>query len=106
MKLKEILDDLIKRGVIHPGNSEYASKVVLVRKKEERLRMCIDYRTLNKITIRDNYPLPIIEEQIDALHGKHYFTSFDLKDGFHHVFMDKDSIKYIAFITISGSTNI
>lgn len=64
--------------------------------------MCIDYRTLNKITARDNYPLPIIEEQIDALYGKKYFTSLDLKDGFHYVFMDRDSVKYTAFFTPLG----
>lgn len=64
--------------------------------------MCTDYRVLNKITSRDNYPLPIIEEQIDALHGKRYFTSLDLKDGFHHVFVEKDSVKYTAFITPFG----
>ena len=70
---------------------------------KEKRRMCIDYRTLNKITARDNYPLPIyIEEQINALQGKRYFTSFDLKDGFHHVYMNEESIKYTAFITPFG----
>jgi len=64
--------------------------------------MCVDYRALNKVTARDNYPLPIIEEQINALQGKRYFTSLDLKDGFHHVYLDKDSIKYTAFITPFG----
>jgi len=58
------------------------------------------YSVLNKITARDNYPLT--EEQIDALHGKRYFTLLDLKDGFYHVYMDKDSIKYTAFITPFG----
>jgi len=64
--------------------------------------MCVDYRALNKITARENYPLPIIEEQINALQGKRYFTSLDLKDGFHHVYIDKDSIKYTTFITPFG----
>jgi len=64
--------------------------------------VCVDYRVLNKITARDNYPLSIIEEQINVLQGKSYFTSLDLKDGFHHVYIDKDSIKYTAFITPFG----
>lgn len=64
--------------------------------------MCVDYRTLNKITARDNYPLPIIEEQIDALQGKRYFTLLDLKDKFYYVYIDKDSMKYTAFITSFG----
>lgn len=101
-KLREIIDDLETRGIICPSNSEYASRIVLVKKRNGNLRMCIDYRSLNKITSRDNYPLPIIEEQIDALQGKRYFTLFDLKDGFHHVYMVEDSIKYTSFITPFG----
>lgn len=100
--MKTILDDLIARGIIRPSSSEYASRTVLVRKKDGSIRMCVDYRTLNRVTARDNYPLPIIEEQIDALQGKRYFTSLDLKDGFHHIYLDKDSIKYTAFITPFG----
>jgi len=101
-KVRIILDDLLARGIIRPSFSEYASRTVLVRKKNGNIRMCVDYRALNKITARDNYPLPIIEEQINALQGKRYFTSLDLKDGFHHVYIDKDSIKYTAFITPFG----
>lgn len=101
-KLREILNDLNDRGIIRPGSSEYASRTVLVRKRDGKIRMCIDYRALNKITARDNFPLPIIEEQIDALYGKRYFTSLDLRDGFHHVFMAKNSVKYTAFVTPFG----
>lgn len=101
-KIRIILDELSARGIIRPSSSEYASRIVLVRKKDGRIRMCVDYRTLNKITARDNYPLPIIEEQIDALQGKRYFTSLDLKDAFHHVYIEKDSIKYTAFVTPFG----
>jgi len=64
-------------------------------------RDCVNYRALNKITTRDNYPLPIIEEQINALQGG-YFSLLDLKDGFHHVRMAEDSIKYTAFVTPFG----
>lgn len=64
--------------------------------------MCVDYRNLNKVTSRDNYPLPIIEEQINALQDKRYFTLLDLEDGFHHVYMAENSIKYTSFITPFG----
>ncbi|XP_011873545.1 PREDICTED: uncharacterized protein LOC105565169, partial [Vollenhovia emeryi] len=101
-KLRAILDDLLKRGIIRPSVSEYASRTVLVQKKNGTTRLCIDFRTLNKITARENYPLPIIEEQVEALAGKRYFTSLDLKEGFHHVNVHDDSIKYTAFITPFG----
>ena len=101
-RLREILDDLLERKIIRPGNSEYASRIVMVKKKTGKTRLCVDYRTLNKITTRDNYPLPIIEDQINALQGKRYFSSLDLKDGFHHVGVAEDSIKYTAFITPFG----
>ncbi|XP_036141752.1 uncharacterized protein LOC105830451 [Monomorium pharaonis] len=101
-KLREILDDLLKRGIIRPSVSEYASRTVLVRKKDGNTRLCIDFCALNKIMAQENYPLPVIEEQIEALEGKKYFTFLDLKEGFHHVNVHEDSIKYTAFITAFG----
>lgn len=101
-RLREILDDLLARRIIRPGSSEYASRTVLVKKKNGKTRLCIDYRTLNKITARDNYPLPVIEDQINALQGKQYFSLLDLKDGFHHVNVAEDSVKYTAFVTPFG----
>lgn len=64
--------------------------------------MCIDYRTLNKYLESDNYPLPVIEDQIALLKGKKYFSSLDLKDGFFHIDMAKESIKYTSFVTPFG----
>lgn len=64
--------------------------------------MCVDYRGLNKVTIRDNYPLPLIEDCIEYLEGKTLFTVLDLKSGFHHVTIHEDSIKYTAFVTPNG----
>ncbi|XP_011165440.1 uncharacterized protein LOC105199865 [Solenopsis invicta] len=101
-RLREMLDDLLEQKVIRTGSSEYASRIVLIKKKNGKTRLCVDYQILNKITARDNYPLPVIEDQINALHGKRFFTSLDLKDGFHHVFVAEDSIKYTAFITPFG----
>lgn len=101
-QLRQIIDDLLAREIIRPGSSEYASRTVLVRKRNGKIRLCIDYRELNKISARDNYPLPVIEDQIDSLRGKRYFSLLDLKDGFHHVLMSKDSIKYTAFVTPFG----
>ena len=101
-KLRVIVERLLERKIIQPSESEYASPIVLIKKKNGELRMCVDYRTLDKLIARDNYPLPLIEDQLDMLNGKKYFTLLDLKDGFHHVSVAKDSVKYTAFITPIG----
>ena len=62
----------------------------------------MDYRALNKVMIRDNSPLPLIEDQLDALEGKKYFSVLDLKDGFHHVRVSEESVKYTPFIAPQG----
>lgn len=76
--------------------------LVLVRKKNGEVRMCIDYRPLNKITVRDNFPLPLIETCLEHLSNKRLFTLLDLKSGFHQVRMHDDSIKYTSFVTPDG----
>ncbi|XP_076301534.1 uncharacterized protein LOC143219409 [Lasioglossum baleicum] len=101
-KLRCILDGLLERGIIRESTSEYASPIVLTKKKNGEIRMCVDFRTLNKITVRDNFPLPLIEDQLDLLEGKKYFTTLDLKDGFFHVKMDEASVKFTSFVTPFG----
>jgi len=101
-KLTEILDDLSNRGIIRPSESKYASPVVLVKKRDGRLRLGIDYRVLNERTARDNYRLPLIEDQLDTLRGKKYYSLLDLRDGFYQVEMDEESIQYTSFVTTLG----
>ncbi|CAK9829692.1 Retrovirus-related Pol polyprotein from transposon 17.6 [Anthophora retusa] len=101
-KLRTILDDLLREGVIKPSNSPYASPIVLTRKKNGEIRLCIDYREINKNTIRDNFPVPLIDDYLDQLRDKQYFTKLDLKNGFHHVKVAELSIKYTSFITPLG----
>lgn len=100
-KVRVILDDLLEQKVIRPSQSQYCSPIVLVKKKDG-IRMCVDYRTLNKHTVRDNYPLPVIEDQMDLLSNKRYFSCLDLKSGFHHVSMAEDSVPLTAFVTPHG----
>lgn len=99
IKLQFILDELMLKGIIRESMSEYASPIVLTKKKNGERRMCVDYRVLNKVTVRDNCPLPLIEDQLDVLAGKKYFTTLDLKDGFFHIQMHEDSVKYTSFVT-------
>ena len=101
-KLRVIIDDLLERGLIRSSNSPYASPILLRPKKSGELRLVIDYRELNKITIKDNYPCQLIDDNLDQLREKHFFTSLDLKDGYHHVKMADNSIKYTAFVTPLG----
>lgn len=101
VKLRGILDELIRKGVVRESTSEYASSIVLIKKKNGETRMCVDFQTLNKITARDNFPLPLIEDQLDVLEGKRYFTTLDLRDGFFHIKMHDDSIKYTSNIRLA-----
>lgn len=71
------------------------------KKKDNFWRMCVDYRELNKVTI-DRYPLPLIEDQIDSLRDKQYFSTLDLKNGYHHLQIEESSKKFTAFVTHMG----
>lgn len=64
--------------------------------------MCVDFRMLNKITMKDNYPLPLIDDLLDSLVRKSVFTKLDLKNGFFHVLVDDESVKYTSFVTPLG----
>lgn len=101
-KLRDILDCLMKENIIRPSNSPYASPIVLVRKKNGEIRLCVDYREINKITVRDNFPVPLIDDYLDQLRDKVYFTKLDLRNGFHHVKVPESSVKYTSFITPLG----
>ena len=101
-KLQVILDDLLKQGIIRESNSPYASPIVLVKKKSGELRLCLDFRELNKLVVRDRYPLPLIDDQLDSLKNKRFFTKLDLQSAFHHVKLTDDSTKYTAFVTPMG----
>lgn len=101
-EVQKMLDSLLDRKIIRPSDSPYASAIVLVKKKSGETRMCVDYRTLNKVTARDNYPIPLIEDCIDYLGEKRYFTTLDLKDGFFHVSVTPESTKYTSFVVPQG----
>ncbi|XP_077256603.1 uncharacterized protein LOC143894309 [Temnothorax americanus] len=101
-KLWVILKELLEKGYIRPSDSEFTSPIVLVEKKNGQLGMCVDYRFLNKVLARDNFPLLIIKDQIVIARNKKYFTVLDLKNGFHHIPVEEESIKYTSFVTPLG----
>lgn len=101
-KVQQMINDLLKEGYIRPSCSRYTSAVVLVKKKSGETRMCVDYRGLNKLTARDNYPLPLIDDCLLYLCNKRYFSLLDLKAAFHQILMHLDSCKYTSFVTPMG----
>lgn len=84
-EIRAHIEQLEASGIIRPSHSPFASNVVLVRKSDGKLRMCVDFRQLNKRTVRDSYALPRIEEILDILAGSKYFTVLDMKSGYHQV---------------------
>ena len=101
--LKAQLADLLNQGLISPSNSPYAAPVLLVKKPDGQLRMCVDYRALNKTTVRDRFPLPHIEDLLNKLAGASVFSKIDLKQGFWQMRVDPDDEEKTAFVTPFGS---
>ena len=84
-KLRKQLDELLAVGFIRPAKAPYGALVLFQKKKDGTLRLCIDYRALNKVTVRNEYPLLIISNLFDQLHEAKYFTKFDLRSGYYQV---------------------
>jgi hypothetical protein len=96
-QLQSTLKTLLERKQIRPSTSEFASQILFVKKPDGSLRLCIDYRNLNAITVRNRCPIPNIHDLRAQVRGKKYMTKFDLRDGYYNVKMAKDSVKYSAF---------
>ena len=88
--------------MIEPANREWSSPVVLVRKKDQSWHFCVDYKRLNAVTLQNAYPLPYIDESLDALAGSKYFSTLDLTSGYWQVLLNKDAQEKSAFATRSG----
>ncbi|KAJ9513625.1 hypothetical protein QJQ45_006182 [Haematococcus lacustris] len=101
-ELRRQITDLLAKGLIEPSSSPFAAPVLFVQKKSGELRMCIDYRQLNKITIRDQYPLPRIDDLFDQLAGKTVFSSLDLQAGYHQIRIPAEDVPKTAFRTPEG----
>jgi hypothetical protein len=87
MVMKEQIDTLRKMGMIEPSDSDWASRLVMVTKKDGSIRVCVDFREVNKLTKRDAYPAPQIEQTLDQLRQAKYFTSLDAEKGYYQVRM-------------------
>jgi hypothetical protein len=96
-EIEKAIKELLAMGHIRPNTSPFASTVVLVLKKDGKLRMCIDYRALNKKTIKNRYPIPCIDELMDELHGVVFFTKIDLRSGYHQISIKEQDIEKTTF---------
>ena len=97
-ELNSILQELLENKLIRPSVSPWAAPVVLVKKKNGGIRLCMDYRKLNSITKKDSFPLPRIDDVLDLLHGQKYFSTLDLASGYWQIEMDDSSKEKTAFI--------
>ena len=101
-ELKKQLKELQEKGFIRPSSSPWGAPVIFVDKKDGSQRMCVDYRSLNEVTIKNKYPLPRIDDLFDQLRGAHVFSKIDLRSGYHQLKIRNSDIPKTAFTTRYG----
>lgn len=100
--LNQEIEELLKQGAIVPSSSPFSAPVLFVKKKDGSLRLCVDYRMLNDRTIRNKFPLPVIDDIIDSLGGAKYFSKLDLMAGYHQIRIQPGDEFKTAFSTRTG----
>ena len=101
-ELKKQLEELTKAGFIQPSKSPFGAPILFVKKKDGTMRMCVDYRALNNVTIKNSYPLPRVDELFDRLQGAKYFSKIDLRSGYHQIRIADEDVPKTAFRTRYG----
>jgi hypothetical protein len=102
VELKKQIYELLEKGYIRPSTSPWAAPVLFVEKKDGTKRMCIDYRALNEVTVKNKYPLPRIMDLFDQLRGASVFSKIDLRSGYHQLRIRPSDIPKTTFITKYG----
>ena len=100
--MKEYVEAGLKAGILRPSTSPYGSMALIVKKKDGTPRVVIDYRALNEVTIKNKYPLPLMDELFDRTQGASFFTSIDLRNGFHQIAIRPEDREKTAFRTRFG----
>jgi hypothetical protein len=102
VELKKQIRELLDKGYVRPSSSPWGALVLFVEKKDRIQRMCIDYRSLNEVTIKNKYPLPRIDDIFDQLKGACVFSKIDLRSGYHQLRIRHSDIPKTAFVTCYG----
>ena len=102
VELKKQLQELLDKGLIQPTASPWGAPVLFVKKKDGSLRLCIDYRELNRVTVKNKYPLPRINDLFDQLAGATIFSKIDLRSGYHQLKIKREDVPKTAFRTRYG----
>ena len=100
--MKKQLEELLEKEFIHPSSSPWGCPTIFVKKKDGTLRMCVDYRPLNVVTMKNKYYLPCIDTLFDQLAGADVFSKIDLRSGYHQINIRPQDIPKIAFSTRYG----
>ena len=98
-ELKVQMEEMVNKGFVRPSTSPWGAPVLFVKKKDGSMRLCIDYRELNKVTIRNQYPLPRIDGLFDQLQGAKVFSKIDLRSGYHQLRVHDEDVSKTAFRT-------